>query len=132
MQRILHFGKLLLIAAIPSVILPVLFFVLAMQNSSGDRRSVVPTIDNAWGWIGWCGGMPLWLPVTAMLAGVGSLVDTAHAHGYVIPYFDMLSAEEQIGIGVGIGLAANLVLWMMLVALLDWFIRGWKLKHKRE
>jgi hypothetical protein len=131
-MRVLHFGKLLLIAAIPSVILPVLFFVLAMYNSSGTRRDVIPTINNIWGMIGWCGGIPLWLPIMAMSSGVGRLVDSAHAHGYVVPFLDALGAEIQTRILLGIGFASNLALWLIPISLLDRLMRQWKLKHKRE
>jgi hypothetical protein len=131
-MRVLHFGKLLLIAAIPSVILPVLFFVLAMYNSSGTRRDVVPTINNVWGMIGWFGGLPLWIPIMAMSAGVGSLADSAHAHGYVIPVLDALGAEMQTRIVLGIGFASNLALWLIPISLLDWLMRQWKLMHKRN
>ena len=129
-MRLLHFGKLLLIASIPSAILPAICFVLFSYNATSDARDVWPDVYNAWGAIGFCGMLTLALPISAVAAILETMLRDAHSQGRFIPYFDTLRLGTQRDILMAIGFVVNIVLWLLLVLAVDWLVRRWKLKPK--
>ena len=115
-MRLLNFGKSVLIASIPGAVLPIAFFLLFSFNTTATRRDVLPSLNDPLEIVGCFGFIIFSTPILLTIVGFILFINTAHDHGYVIPFFDSLAMEQQVGIVITIGVICNVILWAMLVS----------------
>jgi len=123
-MRLQNFGKSLLIASIPGVVMPIAFFLLFSFNTTATRRDVLPSLNDPFEAVGCYGFIIFSIPILLTIICLIVLGNTMHDHGYVIPFFDSLTSKQQFDVIITVGFICNLVLWTVLISY-------WR-QHKNE
>jgi hypothetical protein len=111
------YGRLFLIALIPGVILPAGFFLLFAATTKATGRDIFPSLSSPGEVVGCFGFALTGFTLYAIMAEIGSLINSVHQAGLIIPLFDSLSANLQSMILIVAGFVGNSLVFFTPLAL---------------